>query len=684
MAMSGRCLSILIVLLAASASAKVPVDLTEARSQYITVEERDSTLIATWMTRQGWTGRIAFSLKTGSPLFEKIELAADQSKPLQKPLQTLASKIDPQFIITTGIRKKVPNNRFIFFDKPAAGPTQRFPAKFELSGVKVSSRGDRATFRFSKLSAGPFSGDLLVHLYFGSALVHIEAELTNTADDLAYIFDPLLAGEFRTIAWKDLTDRMQRAAPQGEMHAEAVRLRTIMAESENGTIALFPPPHAWFFPRDRTDNFKFAQVGALGFGLRQDPAGGGAFVPWIDGPAGKTQRMDFFLFLSPEDADKTLSRVAEYTHNDSFKPLDGYLTFTSHWHSRLTVAEMAGKSVTPEFAAVMKQMNVNIVHLAEFHGDGDPDDPGPKRLPQMKAMFDLCRRYSDEKLLLIPGEEGNKYLGHPAPREHPGHWMYLFPKPIYLTWVRPQEKPFVENIDGFGRVYHVGSKDDMVKLLQDENGLAWSTHPRIKASYATPDAFKDELWYKSPIWLGAAWKAMPADLSQDRLGRRCFDLLDDMQQWGQRKYMPAEVDVFEIDRTHELYGHMNINYLKLAKMPTSNDWSGVLDVLKNGNFFSTTGEILIHDFSIDDGISFRFENTFPLSFAEVIWGDSNGIHRRRFDFDEGEASGGDHRGFTSPDEKLKGALWARLELWDIARNGAFTQIITPRGIRPAH
>ena len=213
-------------------------------------------------------------------------------------------------------------------------------------------------------------------------------------------------------------------------------------------------------------------------------------------------------------------------------------------------------------------------------------------------------------------------------------------------------------------------------------GLAWSTHPRIKASYATPDAFKDEPWYKSPLWLGAAWKAMPSDLSQDRLGRRCLDLLDDMQQWGQRKYLPAEVDVFEIDRSHELYGHMNVNYLKLAKMPTPDDWSGVLDVLRNGNFFSTTGEILIHDFSIDDGISFRFENTFPLSFAEVIWGDSKGVHRKRFDFDEGEAPGGDHRGFLG-DEKLKGVLWARLEIWDIARNGAFTQIITPREIPPA-
>src|SRR5207253_2684343 len=347
--------------------------------------------------------------------------------------------------------------------------TQRYVAKLDLKEIKAKSDAYGAmTIICSTLSAGPFSGALKIHLYQGSPLIHIEAAMSQPDESVAYIYDGLLSGQFKTIAWRDLSETMQRRPPEGEMSAVAVRLRTIMAEQEGGTIALFPPPHAWFFPRDRTDNLKFAQLGAAGFGLRQDPAGGGAFVPWIDALPGTIQRMDFFLLISRQNADKTLERVGALTHHDSFKPLEGYLTFTSHWHSRLTVAEMAGKKdVVPEFMATMKQMGVNIVHLAEFHGDGDADDPGPKRLPQMKAMFELCRKYSDQKLLLIPGEEGNKYLGKPLPREHPGHWMYLFPKPVYLTWNRGEGKPFVEDVEGYGRVYHVGSTDDMVKLLED-------------------------------------------------------------------------------------------------------------------------------------------------------------------------------------------------------------------------
>ena len=76
---------------------------------------------------------------------------------------------------------------------------------------------------------------------------------------------------------------------------------------------------------------------------------------------------------------------------------------------------------------------------------------------------------------------------------------------------------------------------------------------------------------------------MPADLSHDRLGRRALDLLDDMANWGQKKYLLGEVDVFKIDHTHELYGHMNINYVRLepdASRASTRGWQPVLDSLR--------------------------------------------------------------------------------------------------------
>ena len=63
--------------------------------------------------------------------------------------------------------------------------------------------------------------------------------------------------------------------------------------------------------------------------------------------------------------------------------------------------------------------------------------------------------------------------------------------------------------------------------------------------------------------------------------------------------MPGEVDVFKIDHTHELFGHMNINYLRLEKLPQYDEgWQPILDTLRAGRFFVTTGEVLIREFSV--------------------------------------------------------------------------------------
>ena len=180
---------------------------------------------------------------------------------------------------------------------------------------------------------------------------------------------------------------------------------------------------------------------------------------------------------------------------------------------------------------------------------------------------------------------------------------------------------------------------------------------------------------------------MPGDLSRDKLGERVLGLLDDMANWGQRKYVPGEVDVFTIDHTHELYGHMNINYLQLDRVPRYEEgWQPVLDVLRSGRFFVTTGEILIPSFSVGgqpSGEVLKLTSaqnrpelkahicwTFPLAFAEVVSGDGQKVYRERIDLADTEALGS--RTITIH-PKLDGRRWVRLEIWDVAANGAFTQ-----------
>jgi hypothetical protein len=334
----------------------------------------------------------------------------------------------------------------------------------------------------------------------------------------------------------------------------------------------------------------------------------------------------------------------------------------------------------PGFVKALRNTGVNIVHLAEFHGPGSPRGPEAKRWPELKMMFAECARLSGGNFLLLPGEEPNNFFG--------GHWMNIFPKPVYWLMSREKDQPFVENHPEYGKIYRIGNKDEMLKLLEMENGLAWTAHARTKGSTGFPDKHKDEAFYKSDHFLGAAWKAMPADLSQPKLGKRVLDLMDDMANWGYKKNVLAEADLFRIEPNYELYGHLNVNYLQLDELPRFEDgWQPVLDAMRKGKFFVTTGEVLIPSFKVNNAvvgetaipdvkgnveISLDAKWTFPLNRAEVISGDGKEVFHDTINLSETQAFGQKSFKFT---QNLKGRKWLRLELWDVASNGAFTQII---------
>ena len=179
-----------------------------------------------------------------------------------------------------------------------------------------------------------------------------------------------------------------------------------------------------------------------------------------------------------------------------------------------------------------------------------------------------------------------------------------------------------------------------------------------------------------------------SNLSRETLGWRSLDLLDDMNQWGQRKQVLGEVDVFQVQPDYELYGHMNINYLKLDELPRFADgWDSILKTLRGGRFFTTTGEILVPRFSVagkESGettaatnavVEAQIKWTFPLAFAEIISGDGNTVTRQRIDLSDSESFG--TRTLRAAVD-LKGQKWVRFEVWDIAANGAFTQPVWVR------
>jgi hypothetical protein len=202
----------------------------------------------------------------------------------------------------------------------------------------------------------------------------------------------------------------------------------------------------------------------------------------------------------------------------------------------------------------------------------------------------------------------------------------------------------------------------------------YQTHPRTKGSTGFPDKIVAADYFRDASYLGMGWKAMPSDLSSPRLGDRVLDLVDELNNQGLRKRMLGEVDVFQVDHTHELYAHMNVNYIRLDRLPTFDRWGEVLAPLARGQFFTTTGEVLLPD--VDLGSSSANEIvartrvlwTFPLRFAEIVWGDGLKTHRAVFELaDTGELDGKTFEWRAS----ATGWTWARVAVWDVAGNGAF-------------
>ena len=166
---------------------------------------------------------------------------------------------------------------------------------------------------------------------------------------------------------------------------------------------------------------------------------------------------------------------------------------------------------------------------------------------------------------------------------------------------------------------------------------------------------------------------MPADLSSPRLGERALRLLDDMHNWGLDKRLLGEVDVFQFDYTHELYAHMNVNYVKAERLPRFDNYGELLAPLRRGDFFVTTGEVLLPSWEIggyesEVVVRVDVQSTFPLQFAEIVWGDGEGTYRTIIDLADTVAFGSESFRWTIAAPRW---TWARLAVWDVAANGAF-------------
>lgn len=666
-------LAISLVCSTALCAANLTVDTSGVRSGPVTVRTTANALEVHWKDERSRAMAAAFSLTEAVPTITSIDVAG----------RRVITKAQPFYRAETGKRR---GGWDAFFDFPPSYPdgTRTFFAEYHPTSIAARSIGDRMEISFDGMRLGIFSGTLRYVFYPGSRLIEQQAALTTNEPDTAFFYDAGLrmsapddvrpGGNMASrISYFDTAGQFQTIVPGygSERRPVQVRYRAIAAHSGAGAVSVFPPPHQYMMARDFTTNMGYVWYtswrGSVSLGIRQLPDDNSPYYPWMNAPPGTEQRMGMFLSVDDGRAQAVLESVLRYTHRDHFPKLPGYVTFAPHWHEAFTVqAEQNGLAWDPPFKRAMKAVGIDAALIFDFHGDGHAGDTTGVRVKELFDFYRACMSRSDQTFLLMPGEEANVFLG--------GHWGLVFPKPVYWYMKRKPGEPFSVKDPKYGTVYRVGSAKDVWDMVQAEHGYVYQTHPRTKGSTGFPDKIFPTDYFRDPRYLGVGWKAMPSDLSSPRLGERAFKTIDDVNNLGFKKRLLGEVDVFQIDSTHELYGHMNVNYVRLPALPSFDRYADLLDALAKGDYFTTTGEIVLPtvDWKTDgDHIAAHgsANYTFPLNMAEIVWGDGTRTEHKIFPLDQTKEFGAENFDWALD---APGWKWARLAVWDVAGNGAFT------------
>ncbi|HEY3742709.1 MAG TPA: hypothetical protein VGL53_22840 [Bryobacteraceae bacterium] len=660
------------------------------------------------------------------PEYDVVSGRRRLSEQQMAPLRKLNIKLTPdvvereQWSAFWDAPLNVPGNPGGSIDMPRkAEEIRRGKAEYHASACEVRTEDARIELTFPKsVALGIFAGGLRYTVYRGSNLLRQEVIASTNEPSVAYKYNGGLKGfavDPKTrLLWRDVAQQWQQIHLGGPVNQDDVALvarnRLAILETGGGSIAVFPPPHKFFFSREIETNLGYVYYrkdasGSVALGARmaehEQPYRpyGLSDAEWdkrahearhqidnfalYNAPPGTEQHMPVYFYLSAvPDGRATDAAVLAYTHDDMYKPMPGYQVLVSHFHFHFNeqLTDLGTLDTQPSWASVFRGLGVNIAILADFHSDSHPTDPGPVRFKEQQVYFEGCRRVSDDGFLLIPGEEPDATLG--------GHYMFVFPHPLYWSHAPGAGQTYEERDPRYGTVYHTSSPGEELRLLTEQNGLMWQTHPRTKGSAGYPDAIKDWDHFKSALFLGGSYQSLPVDQSEKRLCEgRCLGLLDDMNNWPQSasapKYLIAEGDTYMKYPDDETYPELEVNYVKLDRVPKFDEpWTPLLDRLRAGNYFITSGEILLHKWSLDGGAASKqrtftaeVEWTFPLEFAELVWGDGT-----RTGHEIVKATGTAPFGrqtFRIPFDPA-GKKWVRFAVWDSAGNGAFVQPVQLR------
>src|SRR3989441_12728869 len=258
----------LVVALATSAArlfgaSELTCDMTGYRATHgLEARVEKDALLVQWNGEAGEQLRASFAIENNHPVVRELAVRNKDGR-----WSTLGRNLVPEFGVTTGIRRTnhgLPEtNRWdVFWDVPLnhTNEVRRFTASYHTDRCEVKTDGARLEISFPGLSMGIFTGKLQFTVYRGANLLRQEAIARTDELSVAYKYEGGLKGLdlLPRVFWRDVKSQPQTAgAFGGETGKQAVlraRNRLAIAEGANGSIAVFPPPHQFFFARELEGN----------------------------------------------------------------------------------------------------------------------------------------------------------------------------------------------------------------------------------------------------------------------------------------------------------------------------------------------------------------------------------------------------------------------------------------------
>jgi len=619
----------------------------------------------------------------------------------------VAGPIYPEVFVTTGIRKptaegdrqSLVRSSEAFYemrwntyaDDPMSRKSEirKFEGQFHTKDFSVTRKGNRIEVDFDGLDMGVFAGSYRITFYDGSNLIKSEAIAKTAEDSLAYFYRGGFSGfKLGKLYYRNQDREMVKEYPRKPLRSDErrtdgvvrvnARNRVLTLEQENGSVSVFPPPHKFFWARQNENSVgyncyqRYADE-TLFLGIRHNERHESDGDRWAcyNAPAQTWQHMPFFTAVSAEDAESCRAIAMGYTNNDVFRSQNGYQRMLGHFHMSYHTFWEQDPEKEQDWIKLFKEIGCDIAMLCDFWIDGEQDDNREARLLDQLRYFKACAMHSNDKFLIVPAEEVAERQTSKQKSAIPGHLMFVPSKPVLFSRHREPDQAFSEETE-HGTYYHWDTPESVIEMCRRENAFIFLPHPETKANDGYPEAFENEPFYKNMLYWGMGFRYLPADWSTRRLiDGRISSVWDDMNNKSAHpRYIMGELDTYEKELRWDMYGDMNVTYVKLDRIPSSSDWTPLVETLKAGQAYVATGEILLDDYQVEDGkASVAVSWSFPLDFAELVYSDGITVKNVEIDMSESVPYGRQQLEFDFP----KGMKWARIAVWDVAGNGAFQQ-----------